>query len=1561
MAGPGSVQSNFIRANTFSYSPAVDVPPNDAPGEIVPAEPGGAARTSKDGTFVRQDVEKMLLKAGLGLERTSELFVLNHRVAPLASGERELMKQLRDIGAETWATVGKDDIEAISKKLVKVVKRREKNDVESKLGKIQTLVKNVEANIARLGGYKAHDMALALERYPDCDDEGNAEADLPNTPRSMARTFNGAVRGLGDLAQALRELSEGLKLPAELRMQIDDMILTCDAHVSELSTLGICLVQGMSQGGSQSMVDLAKGMGGVMHGNYDTVVRQKSSVMPVFEEIERLTVSLESKLVSSNDLQALRANLNEAVARLKVAKKTLGGKMSETMDPKVLAKLREKLAEMSARIGRCKETAVRKTRLAFVHSLPNPYKAVRDGLSQNIRERLSKECPQLCRMAEAYDRYIAALEKYVLDGADPKKTADLLQAEADYAAALVPPVKADVLKGRKVKSEAVVALDTLRNELNAFFYNKLQNEAPKDRKGVEELLIKLFEISFSCSKDNDKMELSYLAYFLGLEVNFVGDFFDACRDQIEAIGTGPEPGAFLGDDVKKVLAGNDDFSDLLLASLYDVSTEWLDADLKDANLTDSKELGSGGVNTVSKLDYGIPDGKGGVRSKSIVFKPDFFATVGNRKMRLHQNAYSSRQPALKLNIASYAIADWLGCGNRVTKTTAMLHGGKLGIGMTLAPGVSAYAFAQGENEVVKLLGSQDPAERQRGLAIVNDILEQITDLQWLDLLTGQGDRHSKNYHIGIDTKTGHATVTGIDNDLCMAKYRTGLTKIRLNKNELNSFKRKLTDHVRANATRYLGQNPKLTAEKVVSEMMKKIFKNGEFDFSREDLPFEVFTIMDKIKGINSYAVPKVMSQTMYDKLNEIAADATGAKRKAFIAKMAGLMPKDNVDAFARRLDDLLALVKSRELTVIPAATADVPMPWLDGKIRQKVCGSDETSFPTEYKTLSGDEKGSWRRKLNLVMRDLKVLVNALSETDKMNSLKVEPKKDEPKVDLQIVNKYVKGEEFDRSVLPQRGYLSFENYVANVRQAIQQEKIVENCFPNLVTWLEDTRTALFSQLNVDKDIEGWVLAQFPALDMNSPKFLEIACEEIRKGGKVTEIQNRIFEKCLPHDTFKMPDGKLHYAVLFDPRQTGPVNGFVLDVQGGEGLSAGARYNAAVKKHFEHMNVKIEDVKYFDTPIFSMLQKIQKVKEANDAFRQFVAHPGIDLPAVVSKAIGGAEGVGQDGLDEICKMLDGLVLKALGVVRDGQSRDIMVGNFWDVQPDSFRNYLGDVLCGIKGKVTVEDVRQNIEDIIVSLAADFKVESANSGFVLDQNNKVRQYERIKGELFSKKPKAVINEAIENSTGLRQLGGNNCFMVSMVNGLLASKNGRDILQECFCGAEEGVYTFRRPFTKEKFIVRDEEVRVYTAKYSDMRKMSLLERVIWSAWLKVKDSGDLAFASGNNVPGNQCPSSDFAFLFGLEGVSEMSKSQKVGVKPPASKLAKWVSIHNHLASGKLAVVHVGDALSGHYVTVTGTMTGTDGKKYFTCFDSLGGVDKLSMDSLSLDEKGSGYVITSFT
>ena len=72
-------------------------------------------------------------------------------------------------------------------------------------------------------------------------------------------------------------------------------------------------------------------------------------------------------------------------------------------------------------------------------------------------------------------------------------------------------------------------------------------------------------------------------------------------------------------------------------------------------------------------------------------------------------------------------------------------------------------------------------------------MRELNRLQWLDLLTGQNDRHWENYFIHVDRETHKVTVKGIDNDASYSQSRTGAVKYTFDKDRTTIFKSLLKD------------------------------------------------------------------------------------------------------------------------------------------------------------------------------------------------------------------------------------------------------------------------------------------------------------------------------------------------------------------------------------------------------------------------------------------------------------------------------------------------------------------------------------------------------------------------------------------------------------------------------------------------------------------------------------------------------------------------------------------------------------------------------------------------
>jgi hypothetical protein len=138
-----------------------------------------------------------------------------------------------------------------------------------------------------------------------------------------------------------------------------------------------------------------------------------------------------------------------------------------------------------------------------------------------------------------------------------------------------------------------------------------------------------------------------------------------------------------------------------------------------------------------------------------------------------------------------------------------------------------------------------------------DVRREVTKLQMLDHLVGQGDRHGNNYFINVDSN-GKVTVTGIDNDQCFGK----------DLHDPNGIAYAKTDQSKG----FRGT----LMPPVIDTEMAKAFE----DMKPEDLeasltgkltPAEIAAAKDRLAGIKSH-IAKLRSQDMIISPNEWDSD-----------------------------------------------------------------------------------------------------------------------------------------------------------------------------------------------------------------------------------------------------------------------------------------------------------------------------------------------------------------------------------------------------------------------------------------------------------------------------------------------------------------------------------------------------------------------------------------------------------------------------------------------------------------------------------------------------------------
>ncbi len=160
-----------------------------------------------------------------------------------------------------------------------------------------------------------------------------------------------------------------------------------------------------------------------------------------------------------------------------------------------------------------------------------------------------------------------------------------------------------------------------------------------------------------------------------------------------------------------------------------------------------KGLGSGAFNQVFAVKYGTSDGV-----VSAVFKPlrvpDGFTEIESGWVA-SKIGINLQDPQIAMrNLATGDLAQKLGFDVVARTEIGVRNPNEVGLVMERAQGREAH-------KVGSLL--TDPS-----------VQREVTKLQLLDHLTGQGDRHGGNYFIHVD-HNGKPRITGIDNDQCFGR------------------------------------------------------------------------------------------------------------------------------------------------------------------------------------------------------------------------------------------------------------------------------------------------------------------------------------------------------------------------------------------------------------------------------------------------------------------------------------------------------------------------------------------------------------------------------------------------------------------------------------------------------------------------------------------------------------------------------------------------------------------------------------------------------------------------
>ena len=355
---------------------------------------------------------------------------------------------------------------------------------------------------------------------------------------------------------------------------------------------------------------------------------------------------------------------------------------------------------------------------------------------------------------------------------------------------------------------------------------------------------------------------------------------------------------FTGNEAMSIFKGELSVSSVVESRARGLRTDDVDPANEDANIESSRQLGAGNAGTVYLLRR--RDGS------EVVFKGEMESRTGLDTICAGKGAaYKKDQQTVNLNIATKKAANALGCGSLIVNYKAGVHEGAFGFFMDKAKGRAANQLADkggDKTDAAGLTGSEisklEPGERRK---VKGEIMRQLNRLQWLDIITGQMDRHGENYFIHVDRQSHKVTVAGIDNDACYSKYRTGAGTFALDEGRSRRFGEELVKVLKNAGVR----NPKDEAKRLLAED-PSITTNGK-NITVDALKAgnkAILAALKELTGVQSIAVPAKIDRDFYNHLMELKNDP--AKRKEYLDSLRLRMNEGNVAAAEARLDDAIA-------------------------------------------------------------------------------------------------------------------------------------------------------------------------------------------------------------------------------------------------------------------------------------------------------------------------------------------------------------------------------------------------------------------------------------------------------------------------------------------------------------------------------------------------------------------------------------------------------------------------------------------------------------------------------
>ena len=246
--------------------------------------------------------------------------------------------------------------------------------------------------------------------------------------------------------------------------------------------------------------------------------------------------------------------------------------------------------------------------------------------------------------------------------------------------------------------------------------------------------------------------------------------------------------ALTNEDLAAVLVGRTPFSSAVESMVWNPTGNYGN-DLDGLDLIRDEKLGAGVFNTVKLCTFGTPSGKTVER----VFRPELGAasSLEHGAIGYFLVSQESFVGGFVLNNVAQNQAEFFHCDDVFPKTMFGTLHGEPGMFLEKAPGHTGGDYRESCFTCDEEFKSMTEEQRMQVSA---EVSRKLNRLQWLDILSGQIDRHVNNLMIGRGTD-GEVSVKGIDNDECFPDCDIGNGRyVFKNSQEAKRWLEKLNRH-----------------------------------------------------------------------------------------------------------------------------------------------------------------------------------------------------------------------------------------------------------------------------------------------------------------------------------------------------------------------------------------------------------------------------------------------------------------------------------------------------------------------------------------------------------------------------------------------------------------------------------------------------------------------------------------------------------------------------------------------------------------------------------------------